>query len=335
MKNLMKPLFTAILLASCSGMETPQAVDTAKWKSVLTPLQRSDIVFVKPASGLTPETFKIVQEVLPTSLSGAFVESKEIFNAGTDEERLAELTAALSSDTPYIWSVKGGYGSARLLEGLNHFKRHSPKVLIGYSDVTFLHLLFDKWGWKTIHGAMPIDVVHQNLDDQNFKLLNTILTNQKGSVSYDGIQALNTKALEHNHIQGEVIGGNLTLLANSLGTSWQVKSKNRIILIEDTGAKGYVVDRDLNHLKQAGVFKDCTAVLFGEFVKGDIHVAYALKRFADSVNIPVYQANLFGHGDKNYPVPFGFKSTLEKNSGNDQFTLKINYDFTHIKGQKK
>ena len=330
----MKPLFTALLLASCSGMETPEAVDTTKWKKVLTPLTRSDIVFVKPASGLTPENFKIIQEVLPTSLSGNFVESREPFNAGTDEERLAELTAALSSDTPYIWSVKGGYGSARLLEGLNHFKRHSPKVLIGYSDVTFLHLLFDKWGWKTIHAAMPGDVMKSS-EPENFTLLGTILEQKKGIVSYDGIEALNTKASQQNHLQGEVIGGNLTLLANSLGTSWQVQAKNKIILIEDAGVKGYAVDRDLNHLKQAGVFKDCTAVLFGEFVKGDAHVAYALKRFADSVNIPVYQANLFGHGDKNYPVPFGFKSTLDKNPGNDQFTLKINYDFTHIKGLQK
>lgn len=330
----MKPLLTALLLASCSGMEEPKAVDTAKWKNALTPLQRSDIVFVKPASGLTPETFKVVQEVLPTSLSGTFIESKEIFNAGTDEERLAELTKALSSDTPYVWSVKGGYGSARLLEGLNHFKRTTPKVLIGYSDVTFLHLLFDKWGWKTIHAAMPIDVMKSS-EPENFTLLGNILEQKKGSVSYDGIKALNTKALDQKHLQGEVIGGNLTLLANSLGTSWQIKSKNRIILIEDAGLKGYAVDRDLNHLKQAGVFKDCTAVLFGEFVKGDAHVAHALKRFADSVNIPVYQANLFGHGDKNYPVPFGFKSTLDKNPSNDQFTLKINYDFTHIKGQKK
>jgi muramoyltetrapeptide carboxypeptidase len=128
-------------------------------------------------------------------------------------------------------------------------------------------------------------------------------------------------------VKGEVIGGNLTLLGNSLGTEWQLDGNNKIIFIEDICSNGYVIDRDLTHLEQSGIFKNAKAILFGKFVGGDQNVEYAIKKFSDSIHLPVFYADFFGHGNSNYPLPFGFPTSIIKQKNEDTFTIKINYHF--------
>lgn len=81
--------------------------------------------------------------------------------------------------------------------------------------------------------------------------------------------------------------------------------------MEDVGSKGYVIGRDLNHLKQAGILDQASAILFGSFTGGDEHKQYAMQRFADSEKIPVFYADCFCHGKNNYPLPFGFISRIQ------------------------
>ena len=230
--------------------------------------------------------------------------------------------------------MRGGYGSARLFDGVRRMKPEgASKIFIGYSDSTFLHLLFNQWGWKTIHGAMPVDLLRgasggATVDPNNFLLLQNMLASLKNKVIYCGLKPLNPQAVNLGSVSGKLIGGNLTLLTNSLGTAWQIKGQDQIIFIEDCGVKGYAVDRDLTHLKHAGVFTNARAVLFGTFERGDDCIPHAIKKFAETLGIPVFSSNLFGHGKSNYPLPFGFESVI-KRGGRDMFEINIEYDFTN------
>jgi muramoyltetrapeptide carboxypeptidase len=289
-----------------------------------------DFVFIQPSSGLTEDEFKIIQGIFPQAVEKSFVKSTEPYLANDDTTRFKELKEALyHKDKKIIWATLGGYGSTRLLEQLQTLEPpKNPKIFIGYSDATFLHLLLHKWGWKTIHGAMPYDLTNNNIDRKNFILIAQILKNLKGTLRYTGLTALNQLASGTKKVEGEILGGNLTLLANSLGTDWQLEGNHKIIFIEDIGSNGYVVDRDLTHLKQVGIFKNAKAILFGKFCGGDQNVEYAIKHFAESIPVPVFYADFFGHGDSNYPLPFGFPTSIVQQK-NGTFNLTIGYNFSN------
>lgn len=308
-------------------------------ENFFTKAQLSNISFVQPSSGFNEREHKIMQANFSEIISNEWKKSPVPYNANSDSERFVELKNAIYNDKKYIWALRGGYGSARLLEKLETLKKpKNQKIFIGYSDATFLHLFFNKWGWKTIHGAMPVNLLvsekSNEVDKKNFTLISDIIKNQKGVLYYDQLKPLNDTASKTLSVEGKLIGGNLTLLTNSLGTKWSINGNNKIIFIEDIHSKGYVIDRDLNHLKQAGVFKHAKAILFGSFTKSDDHVEYALNKFAKEIDIPVFRAQIFGHGKINYPLPFGFLTKISVNSdyknheNHYDFILKINYNFS-------
>jgi muramoyltetrapeptide carboxypeptidase len=285
----------------------------------------SDVEFIEPSSGSPKDKAIRIQKVFPINIKDHA--SPVPFHSDSDEMRYKELKSALDGNKKYIWCSRGGYGSARLFENLKSLNlSKSSKVIIGYSDITFLHLFFNKIGIKTIHGAMPVDVLRPNVNCNNFSMLKEILNKKKGSVSYDNLTPLNQKARCAKSINGELIGGNLTLITNSLGTEWQINGDNKIILIEDTHAKGYAIDRDLNHIKQSGILKNTKCILFGTFSDSDNNANIAIKRFAESVNIPVFVSDKFGHGTNNYPLPFGFSSNIIKKQDNN-FEISVEYNF--------
>ena len=232
------------------------------------------------------------------------------YHSNSDSERARLLSEALNdANTQVIWALNGGYGSARLYDLLpaNPTKQ---KLIIGYSDITALHLMAAKWGWKSIWGSVLLDLHNPVKDLQNFYLLMDILYKRITEISYPGLYPLNSQAKNSELIKGHLTGGTLTLVANSLGTPWQIDADNKILFLEDRGEKGYAIDRYLNHLKQARVFERVNAVILGCFTGGDKNVEYALKRFADENDIPVFRADFFGHGQKNYPLIYGAESRI-------------------------
>ena len=289
----------------------------------------SQIQFIAPATGITKEKVDFLKQVFPIDSAGMFNDAI-IYHAADDTTRARNLVRALNSNAKYLWSIRGGYGSARLCECLESLKNpKDQKIIIGYSDVTFLHLYVNKkWNWKSIHASMPIGI---KSNEKNFTLLAKILSKKKGMISYNSLKPLNKKAKATTTISGELIGGNLGLIANSIGTSWQLDGKNKILFIEDICIIEDIIDRNLHHLNQAGVFKDVNAIFLGKFVSwNDSGKAfnYAIERFANEINIPVFYSPDFGHGFNNYPLPLGFKSTILKKKEEENFTIEIPYDFS-------
>lgn len=248
------------------------------------------------------------------------------YNANSDDIRLDMLAAALNDpETRVVWAMRGGYGSSRLLEGLEELGvSPEPKVLIGYSDITFLHLFLQKRGWQTVHGSMFWEFANAGKDEKNFRLLGALLGGRLPRLSYTGLKPFNKPAEDRaERLEGTLTGGNLTCLAAAAGTPWALESSGKILFLEDVNEPGYKVDRMLTQLKQTGAFDGVCAIVLGEFTTGDRNTEYALDRFAQSFDKPVFRTDLFGHGAKNYPLVFNAPAIIER-SAKDVFSLSIN-----------
>lgn len=291
-------------------------------------LGRKGIAVVAPASGLSDENARVaraIAEDMGIRLPERTMQYGVIpYNATGDETRLELLRQALNApDIEVIWPVRGGYGSSRLLSSLADMPEpETRKIFIGYSDMTFLHLFLRKWNWRTVHGAMFWEVSGAGRlgREENFRQLASLLSGAEKEIRYTGLRPVNDAAKNADApIEGAICGGNLTCLAAAAGTPWSLKGEGLILFLEDVKEQGYKIDRMLTQLIDAGTFEGARAVLLGAFTRGDEHTDYALERFAQGMDIPVFRTDQFGHGEKNYPLVFNSPAVIEKGRGEDGF----------------
>lgn len=237
----------------------------------------------------------------------------DAFFAAPLEIQLRHLKEALYSDSKIIWCLRGGYGSMRLIPHLLKFKPpKKPKLLIGFSDITSLHLFFTQhWKWPTLH-ARTISQMHPDLTKTpDRKLLQDIIFGKTTDKTFKRLVPLNQAARKESLIKGTITGGNLRIIQSSLGTSWQIDPKGKILFIEDVAERGYSVDRMLEQMFQAKLIdKSLKAIVFGDFTEGlekdgkDL-TPVAMKLFAERVPYPVFSGLKAGHDAvTNYPIPF-------------------------------
>ncbi len=248
----------------------------------------------------------------------------DVFFAAPLKMQLEMLKDAVYSDSKMIWSLRGGYGSMRLIPYMEKWKvPKQTKLFMGFSDVSALHLFFGQnWGWPTIHGrnvsAMSLD---KNTADR--KEVAKILTGKKEILEFRSLKPLNDHAKKAGKISGKMTGGNLKLLQTSIGTSWELNAKGAILFLEDVGERGYALDRMLEQLWQAKILhKGLEALVLGDFIEGEEKngkdlTGVALKRFAERAPYPVFKGMKCGHGDINFSLPLHTHAVL---SGS---TLKV------------
>ena len=212
------------------------------------------------------------------------------YMAGTDAQRASDLNEAFSrKDIAGIFCLRGGFGAMRLLPLLNfNMIRQNPKLLIGYSDITALHTSINKLcGFVTFHGPMP-NTDYSRLDDFTLESLKSQLfhpqdvhelQNPQGqelqvlypaSTNTDSPDAPGISGAPHAPegnpiITGRLTGGNLSLIAGTLGSPWEIDTKNAILFLEDVGERPYRLDRNFTALALAGKFRDCAGILLGTF----------------------------------------------------------------------
>ncbi len=188
-----------------------------------------------------------------------------LFFAGTAEQRLADLHAAfIDPGAGAIASLRGGYGSNYLLEGLDlDLIRSHPKPFFAYSDLTGVQLrLLDQLGLPAFHGPMvaaDFSVGH----GVHLSSFQAALAGQPYSVG----AAEGMRTLKSGTARGTLYGGCLSILASLLGTPWEPQTEGKLLFLEDTGAKPYQVDRMLWQLRHAGKFKGVRGVVFGEMLE--------------------------------------------------------------------
>ncbi len=244
----------------------------------------------------------------------------DAFFASSLENQFEQLKAALYSDSKAIWCLRGGYGSMRLVPLLKKLRPpKKPKLLIGFSDITSLHLYFNQaWGWPTIHGRTISQLSPELSKTADRVLLRKMIFGDVEQHIFKNLKPLNEAARSSKLVKGKIIGGNLRILQSSLGTDWQLAPKGKILFMEDVAERGYSIDRMLEQLFQAGIInKGLKALVFGDFTEGkerdgkDLSEV-AMSRFAQRVSYPVLKGLKCGHGAEfNYPLPFLTATTIE------------------------
>jgi muramoyltetrapeptide carboxypeptidase len=249
--------------------------------------------------------------------------------ASDRKTRWGHLSQALrADDCAVIWAVRGGYGSLHLIPELEKIKKPKhQKLLIGFSDITTLHLFLNqKWGWKSWHGP-HLDRLHA-LSEKKQKQLYELLTATQSSLTFASLKAMNTAAKKSLQIKGSIFGGNLVTLQSSLGTSSAVRGQGKILFIEDIGERGYRVDRVLEHFVQAGVFKNIRALILGPFVGGqepsgrDL-TQKVLQEFSTRQNFPIFSGLKSGHIPDSLILPFSTPAVLNKQGSTYQLQVSV------------
>lgn len=249
--------------------------------------------------------------------SDLVIEGADLFSANNLEYRKNHLIDAFTNDqSKAVLAIRGGYGAAKLIPFLEKITPPvQPKLLLGFSDITALHLFLENtWHWNSMHSTVINQIM---VNPQLLHELKPIVFGEKVGVSYKQLVPLNDLAAQPQTIEGSITGGNLSLVQTSLATSWQIQAKDKIIFLEDIGEKGYRIDRMLNHLLQAGIFDSAKAVIFGEITPpilqaGEIDLCTpAIEKFAKQLNIPVLSLPIVGHNmNHNSPLPLGVACSL-------------------------
>jgi len=247
--------------------------------------------------------------------------------SGTDKERLDDFQQMLDDDeVKAILCARGGYGMTRIIDEINFKKfKENPKWIIGYSDITVLHShLYSNYYISSIHAPMasafneerdPDHIVPDKSSAQPVKKefkneyvlsLKNVLEGKK--IKYQvPVHEFNKKG----EAIGELIGGNLTLLAHLTGTDSDIKTKGRIFFIEDVSEYLYNIDRMLMQLKRSGKLSKLAGLIVGGFTD--------IKDTERPFGKNVYEIINDAVKEYDYPVCFGFPVSHEK----ENYALKI------------
>ena len=244
--------------------------------------------------------------------------------AGTDKQRAEDLQYML--DNPEIKAIicaRGGYGTIRLLPALNFSTfLKSPKWIVGYSDITALHAhLNQNLGLQSIHGIMPLNFPKDKSENESIKSLKRALFGEQNLYNIDRYE-LNRKG----KAEGEVIGGNLSVLYSIAGTEYDVNTDGKILVLEDLDEYLYHIDRMMMNLKLGGKLDNLKALIIGgmndmndntvPFGKTAYEIIHDMVK---EYNYPVCFNFPIGHIENNYAVKLGSKAELEV--GNSKVTF--------------
>ncbi|HEX7998790.1 MAG TPA: LD-carboxypeptidase [Pyrinomonadaceae bacterium] len=252
------------------------------------------------------------------------------------EERLDDLHAMFRDPgVNAVFALRGGYGAPQLLDRIDYdLIRRNPKIFLGFSDITALHLAIHKrTGLVTFHGP-NVASGFSNYTQQHFHraLFETTppgrLTNPTETNELRPNHTLRT--IRSGTATGPLTGGNLSLIVATMGTPYEIETRGRIFFIEDVGEEPYRVDRMLTQLRLAGKLEQAAGIIFGECAgcaPGDYKPStaspYTLGEVVDNIlgalKIPVLSGLTIGHTTDQLTLPLGVMATLDADKG----TLEI------------
>lgn len=188
--------------------------------------------------------------------------------AATDAQRAKDLQEAfLDPSIQGVLALRGGYRAARLLPMLDwEAILANPKYFSGYSDVTALHMVFQNAGLVTHHTVMPATQYYKPIDGYTMgELRRSLFGDMRGPLAFpEGWEA---RTLVAGVAQGALVGGNLSLVAGSLGTPWELDTRGKLLFLEDVDESPCRVDSLLTHLRNAGKLHDCAGVILGHWTR--------------------------------------------------------------------
>jgi muramoyltetrapeptide carboxypeptidase len=251
---------------------------------------------------------------------------------GSDEERLADLHEMFRDpEVKAVFSIRGGYGSEHLLDRIDYdLLRRRPKVFLGYSDITSLHLAIQKRaGLVTFHGPMMISAFTEFTQKWFRRALFEpqplgALANPPEANQLRPAHTL--RRVRGGKARGRLTGGNLTLVCATLGTPYEIDTRGRIVFLEDVDEEPYSIDRLLTQLRLAGKLEQAAGIVFGECsncrprewkpsFESTFSLGEVLDRVLGGLKAPVLSGLAIGHTDDQLTLPLGVMAALDADKG--------------------
>ena len=227
-----------------------------------------------------------------------------------------------------IFCIRGGDGSSRIMEYLDlDIIKRNPKIFVGYSDITNLHLLLNqKCDLVTYHGPMVSSNMVDNFPTESREsFLNTL--GQTEGYCFVNQKGYSVETLLPGNGEGTLIGGNLSLLSASIGTPYEVDTDGKILFIEEVEEPLTKIDKWIYHLRNSGKFKRVKGILLGQFTDigtsagGSYSYLDSVKDAVAELGIPVLYNIQSGHGDEIMTLPLGAKCFVDSDKREIRFSF--------------
>ncbi len=239
--------------------------------------------------------------------------------AGLDQDRAADFADFYASpEIDVVWCARGGSSSCRLWSYLDWAALGAlpAKMVIGYSDITSLHVpITQRMGVVSLHGPMVTELgvkTPPDVLDWELRLLQE--TDALGEVPGRAPDVLIPGIAE-----GQLCGGCLSLFIATVGTSYQIETAGKLLLIEDIGHSPWAVERDLLHLREAGLLDQVAGFIIGEATNADDRETLPMRQIwaemLESLGKPTVLNFPFGHIIANYALPLGIRAKLDASTG--------------------
>ncbi len=261
---------------------------------------------------------------------GAHAARRYGYLAGADDQRVADLNAALADDrVDAVWCIRGGYGVTRILHRVDaDALARRPKAVIGFSDITaLLNALTRATGVVTFHGP----TARQPMTGFSRRHFERVLGSNAPAGRLEQLtppadvlvpRVPRVATIVRGRAEGRLVGGNLTLLQCLVGTSWQPDLEGALLFLEDVGEDLYRVDRALSHLRLAGLLDRLAGVIVGQFADmkratadGGLGFDEVLASYFEPIRVPTAMGFPIGHVDDQWTMPIGVRAGLDADAG--------------------
>lgn len=240
--------------------------------------------------------------------------------SGTDEVRARDLNAMfMDDDVDAIVCTRGGYGTPRILDRLDFdAARKHPKLFLGYSDITALLIAYGKYAdLVTFHGPMPSSCMVNGFDEYSQARFLRAISSTEPLDEMRNCACQKLTCLNEGVVTAPMVGGNLSLVEELLGTPYELDCRGKILFLEDVGERTYRLDGMLNHLRLAGKFEDCAGIVLGDFTNCTMEYAnfsFTLDEILRDIVLPcgkpVLSGLCAGHGPHKQTLPMGINYEL-------------------------
>lgn len=302
-------------------------------------LEAGDTIgIISPASAIfESEPYEIAKESFEALglnvVFGEFTKSRYGHLAGTDEERAQELMSMFKNpEIKAIIALRGGSGAARILEKLDYeVIAKNPKIFIGYSDITALHLaIHKKTGLVTFHGPVAVSTWNDFSAGHLKKLLfdeeKVLFKNPSGKGGQLAQTTNRIRTITPGTATGALLGGNLSVLTGIMGSQYFPEDwSGKILYLEDVGEKIYAVDRMMSQLKLGGVLEEIAGFVFGKCTEcdpgsgyGSLTLEEVIDHYIEPLGIPAFTGAMIGHIDDNVTIPNGIPAEIDAVKGTIQ-----------------
>jgi muramoyltetrapeptide carboxypeptidase len=283
---------------------------------------RAKIAIVAPGGRVDPEKLKFPLSRLRDcgweGILGQHVYDQYRYYAGSRDARLSDLLWALTApDIDAVWLARGGSGTAQLLSEVP-WDSLDRRPVIGFSDATAIHVSLFKAGIVSVHGpgVGSLGSDEQSVDDFSWDAIRSLLAEGRDSLLPGELLCGPAQP-----VRGNLIGGNLTVLASLAGTPYSIRADQAIVVLEDINEPTYKIERCLWQLIESRALAGVAGIGFGEFTgcgRYDDNSSWlreAVREMVEPLSIPVLWGLPIGHGRRNVAFRHGVSANLDPSIG--------------------